>query len=571
MNISRPGWLRHVLLLASLMAASTAMGAPAPQDAADRLDEAREEVRRLLNAKEYDAAIQKLITLRSSHDLATRKFGQEFLGVARERKGQLEFASLEYKRFLDQFPDAPEVSRVRMRLGALVRSTLPVPVDSGVARTRRPARTASSPNVRGALGVSYRGSQSASDAGETTTSLSLIGTDLDLAGSAERGASKLGFRVAAGHYADLLPDHRNNSDRFGYLYADYGLGEIFSIRLGRQRAKTRAIPGRFDGLNLTLRMAGGPEFEAFGGLPADTSKSGLFADDRKFAGIGVNTGGIWRSFTLGVYGLHQTIDGVVDRQAVGTELRYVGDGMFAQAFVDFDTHFNTLNAISLSFNKMNQGQGSFNVSYNYQKSPYLSTRNALIGQPVDGIQELQNLLTGDGELEVLALDRSLDSQSATFGVGRPLTKQINLSASVSWLAVNGSAASGGVPALPDYQQIYGETRVTFNDFIIEDQNLSMGLAYSKQETSDVWSFMTSTYYRAGNRFRISPRFRVDKRKNADGSEQTNYAPSMRVESVAGPNRFFMQGGYLLYQRRFPTLDSQSSSVRFIYIGYQYRF
>lgn len=571
MNISRSAGPQVYLLLASMLLPSMAMAAPAPPDAADRLDEAREEVKRFLNAKKYDAAIKTLTTLRSSHDLATRRFGQEFLGVARERKGQLEFASLEYKRFLDQFPDAPEANRVRMRLGALVRSTLPVPVDSRVARTRRPARTASSRNVHGAFGVSYRGSQNTSDAGETTTSLSLIGTDLDLAGSAERGASKLGFRVAAGHYAGLLPDHRNTSDRFSYLYADYGLGEMLSVRLGRQRAKTHAILGRFDGLNLTLRMAGGPEFEAFGGSPADTSKSGLFADDRKFAGIGLNTGGIWRSFTLGVYSLRQTIAGMVDRQAVGTELRYVGDGLFAQAFVDFDTHFNTLNAISLNFNKMSQGQGSFNVSYNYQKSPYLSTRNALIGQPVDGIQELQNLLAGDDELQVLALDRSLDSQTATVGVGRPLTKHINLSASASWLAVSGSAASGGVPALPDYRQIYGETRVTFNDFIIENQNLSMGLTYSKQETSDVWSFMTSTYYRQGNRLRFSPRFRVDKRKNADGSEQTNYAPSVRVESVSRHNRFFMQGGYLLYRRRSRTLDSQHSGVRFIYIGYQYRF
>ena len=568
MEISSSGSLRILLLVASLLAASAALGAATPSsDNANKLDEAQGEVKRLLNAGDYDAVIRKLIALRSSRDLATRKFAQEFIGVAREKKGQVEFASLEYKRFLKEFPDAPEANRVRMRLRALVRSTLPA--DGRVARTTQTNPSLSSRRIHGALGASYRGSQNTSDSGATITSVSMISTDLDLTGYTEHGASKVGFRIGAGHYADLLPGHRNTSDRFSYAYLDYGLGEAFSVRLGRQRARTRAILGRFDGVNLAYAITGGPEFSVFGGKPTDTSKTGLFADDRKFVGISVNTGGIWPSFRLGVYSLRQTINGLVDRQAVGTELRYVADGLIAQAFVDFDTHFHTLNAISLNFNSMNQGQGSLHASYNYQKSPYLSTRNALIGQPVDSIEELQKLLTGNDQLQLLALDRSLNSQTATIGVGRPLTKQINLSASLSWYAVSSGPASGGVAAMPDYRQIYGESHVTFDDFIIKNQNLTMGFTYSHQDSANVWSFRTSTYYRSGSRLRFSPRFRIDKRKNADGSEQTNLAPSLRVEMGWGQSRLFMQGGYLVYQRRFPVLDTQRTSVRYIYIGYQY--
>jgi len=545
----------------------------------DSLRSVQVDVRKLLAQQDFDRAIQELTALRSHSDIEIRKFAQEFLGVTRERKGQFEFATLEYQRFLEEYPDAPQASRVAARLDALLAANTPGTTSDTAKATAATADQrawksdgrATDKFLRGSISVGYRNSTNKNDAGDSTETLSLVSTDVDLRTSADLGQDEFKTRLSIGHYEDLLSAGKHSTDRIRYLYADYEKADLFRIKVGRQRSKSGAIYGRFDGLDLRYQAPWGVGLSFFAGLPVESSRSDLFADDRRFFGFAVDSGDQWDKVKLSLYGLHQVIDSEVDRQTVGSEFRYVNDGLFAQGRVDFDVHFGELNSILLNVNKTTANNTSINASYNFRKSPYLSTRNALIGQGLDSVEDLKNLLTGAEDLESLAIDRSLDSQSITVGFGKKLSDDISLSGSLAWLSLDEGVTSGGVTGSPAFDQVYGDARVSFQNLFLARHTFTLGMRFASQDRTDVLSFITSSSFRIKNRWSIAPRFRVDQRDNQDGSSQLNLAPALRIEYQNDKHAVFFQTGYLLYTTSFPTFPDQEFSILFSYLSYQYRF
>jgi len=272
-----------------------------------------------------------------------------------------------------------------------------------------------------------------------------------------------------------------------------------------------------------------------------------------------------------MYGVHQVIDSEVDRQTLGSEFRYVNDGIFAQGRVDFDVHFGELNSILLNVSKTTANNSSINASYNFRKSPYLSTRNALIGQGLDSVEALKNQLTGTEDLESLAVDRSLDSQTLTVGFGKKISDDISFSGSLAWLSLDQGVTSGGVTGSPAFDQIYGDARVTFQNLFFNRHTFTFGLRFASQDRTDVLSFITSSSFRIKDHWSIAPRFRIDKRDNLDGSKQTNLAPALRIEYQNDRHAFFFQTGYLLYSTSRAAFPDQKFSILFSYLSYQYRF
>ena len=538
------------------------------------------DIRKQLAREQFDEAIKILVALRSDEDIEIRKFAQEFLGVTRERKGQYEFAALEYRQFLEDFPHSVEVNRVKARLDALIAATLPgsssetVTADTATAENDRSlqSRTRNSDQLlRGSISVGYRNSSNENDAGDSTETLSLVSTDVDLRTSADLQGDQFKTRLSLGHYEDLLSVDKHTTDRIRYLYADYENVDLFRFRVGRQRSKSGAIYGRFDGLDLRYQSPWKLGLSFFAGLPVESSKSDLFADDRRFLGVALDSGDRWGSLKLSMYGLHQVIDSEVDRQTIGSEFRYVDDGLFAQGRVDFDIYFGVLNSFLLNINRTTAKNTSINASYSFRKSPYLSTRNALIGQGLDSVEDLKNLLTGAEDLESLAIDRSLDSQSITLGFGKALSDNIHTSGSLAWLSLNEGVTSGGVTGSAAYDQVYGDARVSFQNLFLKRHTFTLGIRFASQDRTDVLSFITSSSFRVKDHWSIAPRFRVDRRDNIDGSEQLNLAPALRVEYQNGKHAFFLQTGYLLYTTSFPTFPDQDFSILFSYLSYQYRF
>lgn len=551
-----------------LLFAQFAAAAPDPVWKSNDLAQIQLVARRLLNEGEFDEVIAELTVLRSSTDLAIRKFAQEYLGVARQRKGQIAFARAEYERFIAEFATEPEADRVKMRLGALLESALPERTQEVAAKQQ--AAPSDKGEVSGAIRFDYRSGRNTNNAGETTTSMSLASADVDLQAALDVGEGRYESRVSIGHYQDLLGFGKGTNDQVRYLYARIEPGGHYDLRVGRQRARGSSVLGKFDGVEGRYQFDHGLAVSVYAGMPVERSRNALFSDARKFVGLSVDTADIWSSLNLRVHGLIQTIDGYVDRQTIGTELRYTGESVFAQGVVDYDVHFAEVNALLFSVNG-NYGRSNFNASYDARKSPFVSTRNALIGQSVDNIDSLVALLLTENDVENLALDRSQDSQYATLGFGMSLTPKMSLSSSLSWFSLAEGVASGGLEASPAYQQTQFEGRMNFSDFIFDHHNLVIGARFSSQNTMDAWSFFVSSHYRLMDHWKVVPRLRVDIRHNNNGSSQRNLAPELRVDYENGNHSLYLITGYYLYSTDLPRFGTQQTEVLLNYLGYQYRF
>ena len=67
-----------------------------------------------------------------------------------------------------------------------------------------------------------------------------------------------------------------------------------------------------------------------------------------FYGANVDIGPIGQAWSGNAYYFNQMVNGVVDRRAVGTEVRYGSNGINVYALVDYDIYFNALNIAMLN-------------------------------------------------------------------------------------------------------------------------------------------------------------------------------------------------------------------------------
>jgi hypothetical protein len=139
----------------------------------------------------------------------------------------------------------------------------------------------------------------------------------------------------------MSDDERSSSGndfRLSYAYADLADSRTgLRGRLGRQTRNTGGVLGRFDGLNMTYALNERLRFEAVAGQPVySTSKDSI--DSRSFYGVSSTFAPFSDALDIGVFYLQQDIDGLTDRQAVGTELRYFGAEQSLWGIVNYGLH-----------------------------------------------------------------------------------------------------------------------------------------------------------------------------------------------------------------------------------------
>ena len=78
------------------------------------------QAKKVLQEGNYSYAILLLSKLRKLGTPNQKKFAQEYIGVARERRGQHAFARDEYRRFIAEYPNSVEAKRVQQRLSAIL-------------------------------------------------------------------------------------------------------------------------------------------------------------------------------------------------------------------------------------------------------------------------------------------------------------------------------------------------------------------------------------------------------------------------------------------------------------------
>ncbi|PCI60692.1 MAG: hypothetical protein COB35_08395 [Gammaproteobacteria bacterium] len=525
-----------------------------------------------LTQKKYSLAIRLLTRLFKNGNKEQQQFALEFLGVAREKKGQKAFAKQAYQKFLKQYPQAKTAKRVKIRYDNLI-GIETLTKNRQLKNTSGKNRRTQKSFTRGSLSSDYRKSVFVDNSGQSRNSLSLANIDLDARGSYQQENYNVGFRASVGHYQDFLPSGRNTSERIRYLsmFAK-SKNNDYQVKLGRQRSRGKGIFGRFDGLVLSSKLYSDYKVNVVAGFPVNSSKVTSINTERQFYGLSVDVDKIWDSLDFSVFVFNQNIGNLTDRQAVGGQFNYYKNSISLFGLVDYDIFYKTLNAFLLSGSYATASSQRYSWSYNYRKSPYIGTRNALIGQTVDSLSELQNLFITDEEILDLAIDRTLTSKTASFQYYQPISDNYDMSTSFTWMNISGAPGSGGVPEISQSgSQYYGNINFSAKKIFSKKDTNRLGFRYSSLASSKVSSIYVSDQYRFSNGLSIVSKLRFDNRSNANGSSQRSISPTFRLQYQSKKHYLYTDLGAILYNSKSTLLPTQSTKIYYLYFGYRYYF
>jgi hypothetical protein len=526
----RPGAdFRSIVLTLRPSAKTARPGEPAPlpsdpNTALAKSDQLMAEGRRALADGELDEAVRIFTKITSLPEHWNSPDAKELLGVARERKGQIAHAKAEYEEYLKWYPDGEGAERVRQRLDALLTAH-----DKPAKAAESTTPSYADVDYFGSVGTQYR----REELDDTITGNTMLDSSLlsDLSASLRARTESWVVRgLTTGSYRqDFLPGGAATQARVTSLYVDATeRGGPWSGTIGRQPGNTAGLPSRFDGLRLSDQLTNSWRLSLRGGLPVELSTSDRIVTDRYLYGLSLDfSRGFERASHSGhvdaqLFGLQQRADGLIDRTGVGSELRYVDDSLFLASYADYDLHFKRLNTALVTGNWQISQDTSANLYLDYRFSPLLVTSNALAGQPVTHLSDLEKLYS-TSQIESLALDRTPRSISGSVGGSHRLSDDVQLALDVSAAKLGATQSSAGVEGTPatGWELSYYPQLIAANLFAQGDV-ATIGLRYFQGTGSDTISLITTERLPLSPSFRLLPRFRVDWR-NRKGTDE--FAPT----------------------------------------------
>ena len=195
---------------------------------------------------------------------------------------------------------------------------------------------------------------------------------------------------------------------------------------------------------------------------------------------------------MNLFYFDQDIDGIDDRTSTGTEVRYNDKTKSIFGMIDYDLNFNAINILQLNANMLfDRGRTAYMNAF-LRKAPALATSNALIGQTASSIEELQQTYSIE-QIYQLARDRTADSATITFGGSQPISEKFQANADITFSKVDGTEASGGVPATPSTGTDYFfSTQIVGNNLILKRDTGVLGFRYLDTKLSDTYSLIANT-------------------------------------------------------------------------------
>jgi hypothetical protein len=531
------------------------------------MDEARNA---LLDEKFSDAAsiYTQLLGEPGDHQQEVR----EYLGVAREKLGQFDQAGAEYRAYLKDYPDDPSTTRVQQRLeGILTAASAPRPSLRREVAGNAPAWDF----VTGISQYYRRDVDQIEGVDEDFVGLSALQSDVDFSARRRNGRFDMLSRVSASHFYDLIGEDNNgpgDQTRVRYAYFDMiDTQRDWSMRVGRQSLSNWGVLGRFDGAHISYGWRPDQRAHFTVGHPVDSTRNGL-ETDRQFFGFAVDFDKLIGEADLSVFLNEQQIEGLEARQAVGAEVRYAHENGNVTGIVDYDVGYAEINSImALGAWRLSTGT-TLSGLVDIRKSPILTTRNALIGQPATTIEELLIVWTED-EIRQLAADRTAESRTITIGASQPLGQRFQLNADLTMTEIDGTIASGGVDALPGTgPQTYLSTSLVgsglFGDNDVNMWNLRLGEGDNFTASDLTWDVR----FAIGRRLRLNPRLRLAVREGKlDGTTRETMRLALRLlYNTPAHYRFELEIGADSSSRTTP-IGSSDATGYYLDLGYRASF
>lgn len=415
--------------------------------------------REALKDNDLQAAIESLNKLLNLPPNRQSQEAQELIGVARERNGELGKARAEYELYLKLYPGSPGARRIAARLKQLPAAGR----EPGLRAVRRPETTEHS--VSGSISqFYYRGSMKFDAtlappvAGLQPDQVSLTATDQSsLVSSADltwrmRGPDSDGKLVFRDVFtANYLPGQDNVNRLYALYYERLSADSSWLSRIGRQPGYTGGMLGRFDGLWTGYALQPGLRVNAVAGSPVEFYS----IQNKRFVGLNADIGPIAERWSGNLFAVEQQSDGVLDRRAVGAELRYFDSRTSVFGVYDYDTSFRAVNIAMVQATYTAASGTIWTASADHRRVPALQTTNVLIGESetIPGVSQptLRQLVeTGRSVQELQEGAKALTpvADLLFLGFAHPVAPKVQVGADVRESKVSGTGASGNLPAAP---------------------------------------------------------------------------------------------------------------------------
>ena len=515
----------------------------------------------------YQAAIQIFTVLLEKNKQNPEAI--EYLGLARERNGQIAHAKAEYERYLELYPDTKGAARVQQRLiGLITAASAPTKIIK-----KNKANKKSEWMMFGGLSQFYYRDERTTETESRRLDVSQLVSTLDITTRKRDATSSERVQLTADHVQNFITSDGNY--RFTRLYYEnIDRKENREYKLGRQTHSSGGVLGRFDGAIVGFDMTSNLKFTGAGGYLLDSEDLLDFKRDKKFISTNLDIATAADEWDFNVYAIQQWNRDVLDRRALGMESRFFNTSLSVFSLLDYDIYFDELNIFLVNGNWILEDQSTVFVNADVRKTPSLSASNALQGQTAQNMDDLQ-LLYSEAEIKQLALDRTATSRTLTIGGSMPLAAQMKylFSGDITVANTTGMPASGGVQAVPDTgNEYYLGLQLIGNSLMIKGDSTILGFRFGDTRTTDTFSLSINSRLPNGKKWRFNPRLRYSLRdNNSTGDKQTTTRYSLRVDYRFKRNLSFESELGQEHVEDEVSATTQKSELTFLNIGYRWDF
>ncbi|USF86566.1 hypothetical protein [Candidatus Endoriftia persephone] len=553
-------------------------------DAPVRLTKMMEKAREIMTAQDYPKAIRMLTAILEEKTHAYSKEALELLGLARERNDQVAHAKAEYRRYLELYPEGEDAKRVNQRLVGLI-SAAQTPKEK-----LRESRITTQPGqereaeweVYGSLSQSYQRDASQSNFIDTDVNFedemesvnrSEIATSLDISARRRSQDYDLRFQFSGGYDVDLLTggsgDQKSLTEAFIELDRQ---SQGLLGRVGRQRFRSSGILSRFDGGVFGYQFNEDTRFNIYTGFPVDSSKDVFIRQDKWFYGANMEMDALIDDVDVILFAIEQRTDHLVDRRAIGTEVRYFDENLSVFGQFDYDIFHNELAMFLFQSNWSLTDDTKAYINLDYRSSPIITTSNALQGQEgVSSIKELSLSFTDD-EIYQLALDRTANSTVVSLGGTHFLARDFQLSGDLTVANTSGTSASGGVDATAATgNEFYYTFQVLKNNLLKNGDIGILNLRYIDANSANTYSLTANSRYPVTSLWRVNPRLSLAYRDSDDGTTRLSAGGRLQADYRVKRDLLLEMELGASWNRQESSTTIDTSIDYFLLAGYRWNF
>ena len=489
----------------------------------------------------------------------------EFLGLAREKNGQLIHARAEYRLYLKKYPKGEDSLRVRQRLLSLKTLLLKPKRRLKNVKTKR-----SDWQFFGSLSQYYRKDVFSSNQNEAINET--LSTNVNLLLRKRTKSLNIKSQFNANHLKYINNSSIASRGRVDILFVDIAdVNNNKSIRLGRQSQSKGGVLGKMDGAWIGYRVSPTWKLNLVAGYPVQTSISNIAQKNRPFWGVSADIGTIAKHWNFNVYTISQEIDSIIDRNAIGGEIRYRKGKQDHFALMDYDIHYSELNTFFYVGNWRFDNNAAVILTLNHRNSPILTTLNATLGQATQSIEALLLTYTED-QLYQFAKDRTAKYNSIAVSSTMPLTDKWSFNLDLTMSNLSSTPASAGVIGIEGTgdEFFYSAQFIGYNVFNA-DETSRYQLRYDDTKTFSRTRLTVSTRFKLkNNKWRLRPQVTLENRENSNGGSTNKVNMGFKVDyKVKRKHKLEFDVSYEVGETTFPVSIKENNY--YISAGYIWDF